>query len=49
LFASGIAGFGAPLLLALTADATGSYGPALYATAALMFLGAAIPLTMRPP
>ena len=28
--ASGVAGFGAPLLLALTADATGSYGPALY-------------------
>ena len=49
LFASGIAGFGAPLLLALTADATGSYGPALYATAALMFLGTAIPLAMRPP
>ena len=49
LFASGIASFGAPLLLALSADATGSYGPALYATAALMFLGAAIPLAMRPP
>ena len=49
MFASGIAGFGAPLLLALTADATGSYGPALYATAALMFFGAAIPLAMRPP
>src|SRR5215212_11832816 len=41
MFASGIAGFGAPLLLALTADATGSYGPALYATAALMFFGPA--------
>lgn len=47
--ASGVAGFGAPLLLALTADATGSYGPALYATAALMLVGAAIPLAIRPP
>jgi MFS transporter, OFA family, oxalate/formate antiporter len=47
--ASGVAGFGAPLLLALTADATGSYGPALYATAALMLVGAAIPLFLRPP
>jgi OFA family oxalate/formate antiporter-like MFS transporter len=49
LFASGIAGFGAPLLLALTADATGTYAPALYATAALMLLGSAIPLALRPP
>jgi OFA family oxalate/formate antiporter-like MFS transporter len=47
--ASGVAGFGAPLLLALTADATGSYGPALYVTAALMLVGAAIPLVLRPP
>lgn len=47
--ASGVAGFGAPLLLALTADATGSYGPALYATALLMLAGAAIPLALRPP
>jgi OFA family oxalate/formate antiporter-like MFS transporter len=49
LFGSGIAGFGAPLLLALTADATGSYAPALYATAALMLVGSAIPLALRPP
>ena len=47
--ASGVAGFGVPLLLALTADVTGSYGPALYATAALMLVGAAIPLAIRPP
>ena len=47
--ASGVAGFGAPLLLALTADATGSYDPALYATAAFMLAGAAIPLALRPP
>lgn len=49
LFGSGIAGFGAPLLLALTADATGSYAPALYATAALMLVGSAIPLSLKPP
>jgi MFS transporter, OFA family, oxalate/formate antiporter len=49
LFGSGIAGFGAPLLLALTADATGSYAPALYATAAIMLVGSAIPLVLRPP
>jgi MFS transporter, OFA family, oxalate/formate antiporter len=47
--ASGVAGFGAPLLLALTADATGSYSPALYATALFMLAGAAIPLAIRPP
>jgi OFA family oxalate/formate antiporter-like MFS transporter len=47
--ASGVAGFGAPLLLALTADATGSYDAALYATALLMLAGAAIPLALRPP
>ncbi len=47
--ATGVAGFGAPLLLALCLDATGSYGPALYATAALMLLGAAVPLLIRPP
>jgi MFS transporter, OFA family, oxalate/formate antiporter len=47
--ASGVAGFGAPLLLARTADTTGSYDPALYATAALMLVGAVIPLVIRPP
>jgi MFS transporter, OFA family, oxalate/formate antiporter len=47
--ASGVAGFGAPLLLARTADTTGSYGPALYVTAALMLVGAVIPLVIRPP
>jgi MFS transporter, OFA family, oxalate/formate antiporter len=47
--ASGVAGFGAPLLLARSADTTGSYGPALYATAALMLLGALIPLLIRAP
>ncbi len=47
--ATGVAGFGAPFLLAYSADATGSYGPALYVTAALMLLSAAIPLAIRPP
>jgi MFS transporter, OFA family, oxalate/formate antiporter len=47
--ASGLAGFGAPLLLALTADATGSYAPALYTTALLMLAGAVLPLVLRPP
>lgn len=47
--ASGVAGFGAPVLLALSADAAGSYGPALYATAGLTLAGAAIPLILRPP
>ncbi len=47
--ATGVAGFGAPFLLAYSADATGSYGPALYFTAALMLLSAAIPLAIRPP
>jgi OFA family oxalate/formate antiporter-like MFS transporter len=46
---SGVAGFGAPLLLALAVDATGSYAPALYATGVLMLVGAAIPLALRPP
>ncbi len=47
--ATGVAGFGAPFLLAQSADATGSYGPALYITAALMLVSAAIPLAIRPP
>ena len=46
---SGVAGFGAPLLLALVVDATGSYALALYATGALMLVSAAIPLVLRPP
>jgi MFS transporter, OFA family, oxalate/formate antiporter len=47
--ATGVAGFGAPFLLAQSADATGSYDPALYVTAALMLVSAAIPLAIRPP
>src|SRR5215212_8340689 len=49
IIASGLAGFGVPLLLALSADATGSYGPALYATGLLMLVGAGIPLVMKAP
>jgi nitrate/nitrite transporter NarK len=44
LTASAPAGFGAPLLLARSADLTGSYELALYAAGALMLAGAAIPL-----
>ena len=47
--AGGIATFGAPLLLAVSTDATGSYNLALYLTAGLMLLSAIIPLIVRPP
>jgi MFS transporter, OFA family, oxalate/formate antiporter len=47
--ASGVAGFGAPLLLAWLADTTGSYSPALYVTAGVMLVGAGIALVIRPP
>jgi OFA family oxalate/formate antiporter-like MFS transporter len=49
VLASGVAGFGAPVLLARTADLTGSYDLALYATGGLMLIGAVIPLALRPP
>jgi OFA family oxalate/formate antiporter-like MFS transporter len=47
--AAGVAGFGAPLFLARSADATGSYDLALYGTAGFMLVGAVIPLLIRPP
>ncbi len=47
--ASGVAGFGAPLLLAWLVDTTGSYSPALYVTAGAMLVGAVIALATRPP
>jgi OFA family oxalate/formate antiporter-like MFS transporter len=47
--ASAVAGFGAPVLLARSADLTGSYDIALYVTGGLMLVGAAIPLALRPP
>ena len=49
LTASSVAGFGAPLLLARSADLTGSYDLALYATGGLMLIGAVIPLALRTP
>jgi MFS transporter, OFA family, oxalate/formate antiporter len=49
VLASGVAGFGAPVLLARSADVTGSYDLALYVTGGLMLIGATIPLALRPP
>jgi MFS transporter, OFA family, oxalate/formate antiporter len=49
LTASSVVGFGAPLLLARSADLTGSYDLALYATGGLMLIGAVIPLALRTP
>jgi OFA family oxalate/formate antiporter-like MFS transporter len=49
VLASGVAGFGAPVLLARSADLTGSYDLALYIAGGLMLVGAAIPLALRPP
>jgi OFA family oxalate/formate antiporter-like MFS transporter len=49
LTASSVAGFGAPLLLARSADVTGSYDLALYATGGMMLVGAIIPLALKAP
>jgi MFS transporter, OFA family, oxalate/formate antiporter len=49
LTASSVAGFGAPLLLARSADVTGSYDLALYAIGGLMLIGTIVPLTLRAP
>ena len=49
LTASSVAGFGAPLLLARSADVTGSYDLALYVTGGLMLIGTIIPLALRAP
>jgi MFS transporter, OFA family, oxalate/formate antiporter len=49
LTASAVASFGAPLLLARSADLTGSYDLALYLTGGLMLIGAVIPLALRAP
>ncbi len=49
LTASSVAGFGAPLLLARSADLTGSYDLALYATGGIMLVGAVIPLALKAP
>jgi MFS transporter, OFA family, oxalate/formate antiporter len=47
--ASAIASFGAPVLLARSADLLGSYFPALYATAGLMAAGAIVAALVGPP
>jgi MFS transporter, OFA family, oxalate/formate antiporter len=49
LTASSVAGFGAPLLLARSADVTGSYDLALYVTGGIMLVGAVIPLALKVP
>jgi len=47
--ASGVAAFGAPLLLAGLVDTTNSYSPSLFVTAGAMLIGAVITLAIRPP
>ncbi len=47
--ASALASFGAPVILARSADLLGSYYPALYATAGLMMAGAVIAALVGPP
>ncbi len=47
--ASAAASFGAPVLLARSADLLDSYYPALYATAGLMAAGAIVTALVRPP
>ena len=47
--AAALASFGAPVLLARSADLLGSYFPALYATAGLMIAGAAVAASVGPP
>ena len=49
LTASSVAGFGAPLLLARSADLMGSYDLALYVTGGLMLIGSIVPLALRAP
>ncbi len=47
--AAAFASFGAPVLLARSADVLGSYYPALYATAGLMMAGAIVASVVGPP
>jgi OFA family oxalate/formate antiporter-like MFS transporter len=47
--AAAVASFGAPVLLARSADLLGSYYPALYATAGMMVAGAIIASLLGPP
>jgi len=47
--ASAVASFGAPVLLARSADLLDSYYPAIYATAVLMAVGAIVAVLVGPP
>ena len=47
--ACAVASFGAPVILARSADILGSYYPVLYTTAGLMVAGAMITLVAKPP
>jgi OFA family oxalate/formate antiporter-like MFS transporter len=47
--AAAVASFGAPVILARSADVLGSYYPALYATAGLMVAGAITASLVGPP
>jgi MFS transporter, OFA family, oxalate/formate antiporter len=49
LTAWGIATLGAPLILAVSTDATGSYDLALYITAGIALVSTVLPLIIRPP
>jgi MFS transporter, OFA family, oxalate/formate antiporter len=49
LTAWGIATLGAPLILAVSTDATGSYDLALYITAGIALVSTVLPLIVRPP
>jgi OFA family oxalate/formate antiporter-like MFS transporter len=49
LTAWGIATFGAPVILAVSTDATGSYDLALYITAGIALVSTILPLIVRPP
>lgn len=47
--AAAVASFGAPVILARSADLLNSYYPALYATAAMMMSGAVVASMVGPP
>lgn len=47
--AAAVASFGAPVLLARSADLLGSYDPALYVTAVLMAAGGIVASMVGPP
>jgi OFA family oxalate/formate antiporter-like MFS transporter len=49
LTAWGIATLGAPLILAVSTDVTGSYDLALYITAGIALVSTVLPLIVRPP